>query len=513
MTKLLQSLLDQLSGSMLTIGVALVILVLGWIVALLVGWVVRGVVRRTKIDARMKQWLSRDEGEPVDASRAFGKAAYYIVMLFVLGAFFQRLGLTFVTGPINALLTALFEFAPSILGAGIILLVAWIVASILRFVITKALNATNFDERLRKNAALDDGEASVSSSLGDAVFWLVFLLFMPAVLGVVGMDGLVAPVQGLFDDLLGYIPSVLGAGVILLVGWFAARIVRQILTNVLAAAGIDRWGERLNLGDQKLSALIGTVVNALVMIQVAIAALDALNIDSISGPATTMLGVIWGGIPGFVGAIVVLGVSFYIGRWIGDLVSGVLAGVGFNRVLFWIGLGQEPGEGQQTPSDIVGYLVLVGVMLLASVEAAGFLGFDIVAELVATVLGYSGQALVAVVILGVGMYLANVARNLIQSTSVANARILGRFARITIMVLVVALTLGQLGVASEIVNLAFGLLLGAVAVAIALAFGLGGRDIAARKVEDWLQSFEEGEKTADMVGSGTRSTPGPGASG
>ena len=170
-------------------------------------------------------------------------------------------------------------------------------------------------------------------------------------------------------------------------------------------------------------------------------------------------------------------------------------------------------EGQQTPSDIVGYLVLVGVMLFASVEAAGFLGFDIIADLVATVLGYSGQALVAVVIFGVGMYLANLAYNLIQSTGAANARMLGRFARITIMVLVVALTLGQLGVASEIVNLAFGLLLGAVAVAIALAFGLGGRDIAARKVEDWLQSFGEGEKTADMVGSGTRSTPGPGASG
>jgi len=332
------------------------------------------------------------------------------------------------------------------------------------------------------------------------------------VLGIVGMDGLVAPVQGLFDDLLGYIPSVLGAGVILLVGWFAARIVRQILTNGLAAAGIDRWGERLNLGDQKPSALIGTVVNALIMIQVAIAALDALNIDSISGPATTMLGVIWDGIPGFVGAIVVLSVSLYIGRWIGDLVSGVLAGVGFNRVLIWIGLGQEPGEGQKTPSDIVGYLVLVGVMLFASVEAAGFLGFDIIADLVATMLGYSGQALVAVVIFGVGMYLANLAYNLIQSTGAANAGMLGRFARITIMVLVVSLTLGQLGVASEIVNLAFGLLLGAVAVAIALAFGLGGRDIAARKVEDWIQSFGAGEKTADKVGSGT-STPGSGASG
>jgi len=55
------------------------------------------------------------------------------------------------------------------------------------------------------------------------------------------------------------------------------------------------------------------------------------------------------------------------------------------------------------------------------------------------------------------------------------------------------MALRQMGLANEIVNMAFGLLLGAVAVAVALAFGLGGREVAARGLEEWVQSIEESE--------------------
>jgi hypothetical protein len=204
-----------------------------------------------------------------------------------------------------------------------------------------------------------------------------------------------------------------------------------------------------------------------------------------------MLTAVWNGIPGFVGAIVVLAVSFYIGRWISQLVANLLAGIGFDRVLKWVGLGGEPVEGQRTPSEIVGSIVLVGVMLFAVVESAEMIGFNVVTDLVTQVIAFAGQAIVAVVIFGLGLYIANLARSYITSSGMENAKLLGQLSRIAILALVIAMTLGQLGVASEIVNLAFGLLIGAVAVAIALAFGLGGRDIAARKVEGWLAAVSE----------------------
>lgn len=493
MPEFFQTFINQLSGSTLNILSAFAILIVGWIVALIIAAIVRKVLKRTKLDDKIARWISTDDQPPADAARIGGKAVYYLVMLFVLVAFFQQLGLTMVTSPINAFLTEVLRYAPRLLGAGLIALAAWIIASILKFAITKTLQVTNVEDRLRDRAGMEEGEPQIGQSLANAAFWLVFLLFLPAILDALGMAGLVAPVQTMFDKLLSVIPNLIGAGAILLVGWFVARIVREVITNLLAAAGADRLGERFEMKDQKLSRLAGTVVHALIMIQVVIAALDTLAIEAISGPATRMLTVVWDTIPLLFGAVLVLGVSYYIGLWLKRLVANLLSSAGFDRVLVWIGLGSEPGEGQRTPSEIAGTLVLVGVMLFAAVEAANLLGLTIVATLVSEVISFAGQAVLAVIIFGAGMYLANLAASIIKSTGIENAKLLGQVTRVAVTVLVIAMALGQLGVATEIVNLAFGMLLGAVAVAAALAFGLGGREIAARKVEDWMGSFSDKE--------------------
>jgi hypothetical protein len=98
-----------------------------------------------------------------------------------------------------------------------------------------------------------------------------------------------------------------------------------------------------------------------------------------------------------------------------------------------------------------------------------------------------------VVILGIGLYLANVARNVVLGTAGDQAKLLSQAAWLAIVILTVAMGLRQMGIANDIVNLAFGLLLGAIAVAVALAFGLGSREIAAREVESVLKRWREGE--------------------
>lgn len=491
MPEFFQTFLDQLSGSTLTLLSAFAVLIVGWLIAVIVSALFRKLLKRTKLDDRLARWLSTDDEPSADASRVGGKAVYYLILLFVLVAFFQQLGLTMVTAPINAFLTEVLAFAPRLLGAGLIALAAWIIASILKFVILKTLEATKLEERLMDSAAIEDESPQMGKSLANAVFWLVFLLFLPAILGALGMTGLVSPVQGMFDSLLAVIPNIIGAGAILLVGWFTARIVREVVTNLLAASGADRLNEQLDLGEQNLSRLTGTVIHALIMIQVIIAALDTLSIEAISSPAIRMLTVVWDTIPLLFGAVLVLGVSYYIGKWVKQLVSNLLSSAGFDRVLVWLGLGSEPSEGKRTPSDIVGILVLVGIMLFAAVEAANLLGLTIVSSLISQVIAYAGQVVLAVIIFGGGLYLANLAGSLIKSTGVENANLLSQVARIAAIVLATAMALGQLGVATQIVNLAFGLLLGAVAVAVALAFGLGGREIAAQKTEKWLSSVNE----------------------
>ena len=479
---------------------ALAILLVGWLVALIVSAGVRKLLEKTTLDNRLTTWLGLDRGQiKFNVEGVAAKAVYYLIMLFVLIGFFQALRLTIVTEPINRLLNKLFEFVPNILGAGALLLVAWLIASTLKFVISRVLSVTRLEDRLASKAGLKEGlQVPLTETLPNVVYWLIFLLFLPAVLGALGMEGLLAPVQGMVDSILGFLPNLLGAVIILVVGWFVARIIRQIVTGLLAAIGTNQIGTRAGLdgrGAPSLSNIAGTVVYALVLIPGIIAGLNALQIEPISRPATEMLTALLGAVPAIFGAMIVLGVTYLIGRLVSGLVTNVLTGLGFNRVLALIGLGSEPRGGQRTPAEIVGFLILVGLMLFATIEAVDLLGFVIVANLIANFLTFAGQIVLGGVIFGLGLYLANLARSVILSTAGAEAIWLSQAARFAIIVLTTAMGLRQMGIAPDIVNLAFGILLGAIGVSVALAFGLGSRDVAAREVEGWLNRLRRPKDT------------------
>jgi hypothetical protein len=239
--------------------------------------------------------------------------------------------------------------------------------------------------------------------------------------------------------------------------------------------------------------VIGLVIYVLVLIPVLIAALDALALDAITEPASNMLNAILLSLPSVFAAVLILVVAYVVGRLVSGLVTNVLTGLGFNAILARLDLGRDAGEAQWTPSEIAGYLVLVGVMLLASVEAAQLLGFQILAMLVSDLTVFLGQVILGLIIFGIGLYLANLAAKVIETSSTAQAGLMALAARVSILVLAGAIGLSEMGLANEIIQLAFGLLLAALVLAAALAFGLGGRDVAAREIEGWLESMRSKE--------------------
>jgi len=352
---------------------------------------------------------------------------------------------------------------------------------------------------LSSKAGLKDNlQVPLSQTLPNVIYWLIYLLFLPAILGALGMEGLLAPVQGMIDTLLGFLPNLLGAAIILLVGWFVARVVRQIVTGLLTAVGTDQLGTRVGLdgsGGPTLSTIAGTVIYGLVLIPAIIAGLNALQIEPISRPATEMLTTLLKAVPAIFGAMIVLGVTYLIGRLVSGLVTNILTGIGFNRVLTLIGLGSDPQPGQRTPAEVVGYLVLAALMLFATIEAVELLGFAIVANLIANFLTFAGQIVMGGIIFGLGLYLANLARGVILSTAGADATWLSHAARFAIIILTTAMGLRQMGIAPDIVNMTFGIVLGAIAVSLALAFGLGSRDVAAREVDEWLKRLRPPKDT------------------
>ncbi len=128
-------------------------------------------------------------------------------------------------------------------------------------------------------------------------------------------------------------------------------------------------------------------------------------------------------------------------------------------------------------------------MLFATVEALGLLGFEALGDLIAQFLVFAGHIFLGLIIFAIGLYLANLASKTVLASGAAQAGLLAMAARLSIIVLAGAMALRQMGLANEIINLTFGLLLGAIAVAVAIAFGLGGRDIAARELAGWIQGI------------------------
>lgn len=480
---------------------ALAILIIGWLIALILAAVIRTALKRTGVARKLAGWVADERAvTQAEPERWIAKGVYYLVMLFVLVAFFQVLGLTLITEPLNRILVRVFEFAPRILSASLLLLLAWILASVLKFIVSRLLTMTKVDERLGEPSGLKAPDRPlISKTIADAVYWLVFLVFLPAVLDALAVESLLLPMQAMLTKVLSFLPNPFAGSLILLVGWFAARIVQGILTNLLAATGIDRIGERAGLGsvlgDQRLSGLIGLVAYILILIPTAIAALDALQFAAISGPASQMLTAFLNAIPGIFAAALVLLVAYLVGRVVAGLASELLSRVGFDTILSRLGIGGAPAQGQRTPSEVAGFLVLVAILLFAVIEAAQVMGFALLAQLLAEFITFAGRVILGLVVFGVGLYLANLAASVIQERSPEHGWLLAVAARGALLVLAGAMALRQMGLANEIITTAFGLVLGAIAIAVALAFGLGSREVAGREVERWVRSVKGSESS------------------
>lgn len=483
LSNILASLQSSLGGVLPNMLAALGILVVGWLVAVVVRAAIRKSLSFMKINARIQESTSSS----MDIESGIASGVYYLVMLMVLIGFFSSLELEIVSGPLEGLASTFFEFVPKLVAGGVLILIAWLVATIVRVIVTKALAATTLDEKISAEA----GMKPVSASLSNVLYWLIFLIFLPAILSAFDMQGLLAPVQGMVDKILGMLPNIFAAGIIGFVGWFVARILRDLVSNLLASVGADSVGENVGLnGTMTLSNLVGLVVFVFVFVPVLISALNALQIEAISGPATEMLSAMMNAIPNIFAAGIILVVAFFVSRFISTIISSLLGGIGFDNLPSKLGMNVALSEGA-TPSSFVGKLIIFYVMLFATVEAASMIGFGQVEKIVGMFIQFGGQILLGVVILAVGFWLANLTKTAIMKVSGNDASGMANLARFAILGLVFAMGLRAMGIADDIVNIAFTLVLGAIAVAVALSFGLGGREAAGKQMEFWLEKLRK----------------------
>jgi len=503
---------------------AIAILVGGWIVAIFFSSMTEGLLKRTDIDNKLANWLTGSRSSNLPIEKFAGTLVFWTILLFTLVGFFQFLKLDAVATPLNSLLAQIASFLPKLGGAAIIAGIAWVLATVSKAIVGRFLRSSQVDNKVSES--IGDSSTQIiplSETLSSALYWFIILLFLPLVLDSLGLVQALQPLENLVNQFLSALPKIFKALLIGSIGWLIAQVVKQIVTNLLATSGADRFLQRWtsNQTEYTLSQVVGNFIYVLILIPTAISTLEALEVGAISRPATAMLDQVLRFVPQVFVAGAILTVAYFFAQFARDIVSEILSGLGFNNILQWLGLPiatttliESPmietietietvetietsrsvtSIPLQTPSQIVGIVVFLLIMLVAIATATDVLKIDALTSIVFGVLGVAGQVLSGVVIFAIGLYLANLAFNLITSSGGRQARILGHAARISIIALVTAMALKQMGIASNIVDLAFGLLTGAIAVAIAVAFGLGGRDIASQQLREWLASFKRND--------------------
>jgi small-conductance mechanosensitive channel len=209
-------------------------------------------------------------------------------------------------------------------------------------------------------------------------------------------------------------------------------------------------------------------------------------------------------IPQLIGAIVILIVGYVVARVLQAVVGRVLQGIGFDRWMERGGIKQffDRAETNQTPASILGALVFWFIFIIAITMAADALGIPQVSVVLAQLIAYIPSIIAAILILILAALLANFISGIVRGAT--GSDILSSIARYAIIVYAVFAALTQLGVAVQLTANTFLILLGAVALAVAIAFGIGGREVAGDILEKaYNRSDEVAHDTTERRSGGT----------
>ncbi|MCD7750354.1 MAG: mechanosensitive ion channel [Lachnospiraceae bacterium] len=373
----------------------------------------------------------------------------------------------------------------NVLIAIVLLIVAFIVAKIVKSLIVKLLKALNIGKLVAKTGI---GEGTVDTAIefiGKLVYFVVFLLFLPGVLDRLGMDSVSAPITSMVNTFLAFIPKLVGAGILLAIGLFVARMVRDLLKSVLKALKIDTFQEKAGIEvteSNSFSSVIANVIYGVIILVVVTAALDGLGISAISEPADEIVATIFAEIPYILAAIVVIGVGVFVANLVANLLDSLLKSVGADTLI-------EKITGDATKninlSKGISLVVKYVLVIIFVVEGIDILGLPVLTNVGATIIGYMPEVLSVVLILAIAVFAAGAAESALTKRN-SGSKVGTVAVKAAIYVLAAFLCLSQLGVASTIVESTFILIVAALAVAFALSFGIGGRKFA----EDTLAKLE-----------------------
>jgi len=342
-------------------------------------------------------------------------------------------------------------------------------------VIESLLSKTSIDNKIAQKLGC---EANVEKGFSAFIYGILLLYAAIIALDAGGLDKASGPLHAMLTDILEFIPRAVAAGVLLWILVFIAKIVSQLLGNVLSVAKLD---ERLGniTGNEPVAKSLVVAAQSFLILLFVPAVLDVLGVAAIADPIKGIVTQITEAVPYILVAGVIIAVGVLIGQIAKRLIENVLNATTVNSFPEKIGLAL-PSEGKGSVSGIAGLLVQVSVIVLSLTAAINHLNIEILSEFSKGLVGGYFNIVLAVLILGAGLLGSKFAYGALSDKSLMLAKVV----RVIIIVMTTVVALKRTNLAPELTGLPYTVAIYAIGVAVAIgggiALGLGGKDFVNR---------------------------------
>lgn len=379
------------------------------------------------------------------------------------------------------MLMSVGNMLPGILGALAVLIIGWLIAKAFKGLVYRVLKKSTWDDKLFGKTDIDS-----EKFISKLVYYIIMVMVLLVVLEMLGVSEVLDPLKDMVGKFMTFLPNLVAALAIGFVGYIIASVVSELVN--LAGNLLDTVSSKVGIDSKNLANILKKIVFIVILIPILIAALDALNIDAISGPAKEMLSEIFNILPNLIACVLIIGFFYVGGRFITGLVKDLLISLGTDNLSSKLGVGNLIGH-RNTLSGIASSILFFFIVYIGVITGVERLGFVQLNNILHSLLEWGGQILFGLIILAIGNFLANFAYDTMKRTD--GNDFIAKVVRIALLGLFLAISLRSMGFANEIVNLAFGLVLGSVAVVVALAYGLGGREAAGKHMEEIIGRFKK----------------------
>jgi len=366
----------------------------------------------------------------------------------------------------------------------VFLVLAFVVAAVVSKLVTKLLKLVKLDEKFDK-WGINEGTAGTSTKfVGKLVYLVTFLCFIPSALEAIGISSVAHPISNIVSTFVGYVPNIIVAVILVYVGVLVAQILGQIVSVLLKKTKLDSLVKKADVEGKQtvlLSDILTKILESTIILIAIVAALGALNISAISAPAISIVHSIFGAIPNIILAVVVVAVGMLVANLACGLLYNVLVAVKFDNVVKKV-LPQLKISATKAIVNVVRAFIIIFV----AAQGIQALNLAFLTAIVSSIVSYLPVLIKAALILLAAVIGANWAESAVAKVCAKG----GKLVKIVIFIVAGFMILSQLGIATKIVETTFIFVVGAMAIACALAFGLGGKDYA-KKLLEKLDNKEE----------------------